>query len=190
MLGKTLSQLHSPLAEKAKYYRKNSQALIASTQQYSRRIAKININNEVILFDMRTSKIFDDSDGELVGLATFFYKLSPNIEILKLLSVGGDEIFLDYGNEPAIFATDQIFNYRERCIIWLLAIGKTRKEVASSIAAIENHPLTENTITTIINRNIYPVLGVNNHSAFMDAIVKNNLLSSIPLDLLSYFSQY
>lgn len=190
MLGKTLGQLNSPLAERTAYYRNNSAAVIRSPNRYFRKIAKINVNQEVILFDMQTSKIFDEVTHELVGLASLFYKLTPNVEILKLLAMSGDEVYLDYPEttEP-LFATDHSFSYRERCIIWLLTLGITRKEIAAAISQIENHQVFENTITTIINRNIYPLLDVHNHSDFMRKITSSNLLSSIPRDLLDYFSR-
>lgn len=186
MVGKTLSQLNSPLAAKVAYYRDSSQAIIASPHKTFRKIAKINIESEVILFDMQTIKIFDEGTGELVGLVSFFYKMSPNVEILKLLAMSGDEVYLDHPELPPLFTTDHSFNYRERCIIWLLTMGITRKEIAGIIAQIENRPLTENTITTIINRNIYPPLEVHNHSDFMRKVTASNLLSSIPQSLMQF----
>lgn len=191
MVGKKLKQLNSPLAVKAPYYRENSLAVMASTHNFFRKIAKVRTGNDIILFDMRSSKIFDEQNNQLVGIASFFYKLIPNLELRKLLSVSGDEVYLEHPEteQSPLFMADHSFNYRERCIIWLLTMGKTRKEIAVIITQFENNPISENTITTIINRNIYPQLEVNNYSNFMKKITAGNVLSSIPHDLINYFSK-
>lgn len=190
LLGNNLKNLSNPYAQFATQYGNFSQKIINDPKAQFRVIAKAYDNSELFLYDMHIRKIFDDSTHELVGLASFFYKLQPNFVLFELIRKSNDEVYIYIDDVTKSINPPIDFNHRERNIIWLLALSKTRKEIAGIISCLENTLISENTITTIINRNIYAKLAIHSQSAFMQKISGSPVLESISIELYNYFVQH
>lgn len=66
---------------------------------------------------------------------------------------------------------------RENEVLYFLSLNKSPKDIATIITVLENKPVTDSTINALINKKLYPKLGVFNVGQLIE---KANILNLIP----------
>lgn len=189
-IGKKLKDLNSPFAQRAKDFRVVSQQFINSDATKTKLIMKNQINKDSTqLNEVHISKIFNQ-EHDLLALVFIFFELKNFTFLYELLQTNANLVYIFYSADDEKFQTEQnMFDNREMMIIWLLALGKTQKEIAIIISAIKKKEYPKSTITTIITRKIYTTLNVNSNSALIKKIAELRMLKYIPTKLMNYFQQ-
>lgn len=189
-IGKKLKDLNSPYAQIAKDFRAVSQQFINSDATKTKLIMKNQINKDIIqLNEVHISKIFNQ-EHELLALVFIFFQLKNFTFFYEILQTNANLVYIFYSDDDERFQTEQnMFDSREMMIIWLLALGKTQKEIATIISDIEEKEHPKSTITTIITRKIYATLKVNSNSALIKKLAELRLLKYIPTKLTNYFQR-
>lgn len=162
-----------------------------SCQISAKYLALLIFDNYVVMLEMRLTKIFEPLTDKLIGIIYFFNNIPQHSYITEELYLKQKVTIIPLLEQPYTYKQSGIystFNSREQIVLWLLAVGRSHRDIAEIISKIEKTNVSSNTITTTIHRNIYTTLGISNNSELLIKLNQEDGLSSIPKPLFDYYT--
>ena len=181
VLGKKVRELNSPLANYAEDYIKATQMLEKITLTKPVPIEYLIIFNNkkyITLWQHIAIKIINPATSNHLGMLVNVNQINPSqLLVYTLNGVNKKMVFL--GKYDNLFAND--LTEKDRELLFLLALGKTHKEIAEILSQIHQADIIPQTVTTWINRNLYTKFDVNSISQLIDTAYKYGILDVMPV---------
>ena len=181
IIGKTHDEINHSSAQIAKELRENK--LMFRTQGItSSWLCALQLNNSSPIRLYLSDDIPILHNNNLVGILCKFRELTI------------DNLYLINRYLTANTADNQINSYKlsnsEKEILFLAGLGKSAKQIANLLGAIDVRNINYGTVKSVISQRIYKKINVNNiYDAVMDAI-KDRQINNIPETLLKLNSYY
>ncbi len=181
ILGKKVRDLNSPLGNYAEDYAKATNMLekITLTKPVPIEYLIIFNNNKYLtLWQHIASKIINPATGNHLGILVNVNQINPSQLLVHTLT-GANKHMVFLGKYDNLFKTD--LTQKDCELLFLLALGKTHKEIAEILSQIHKTEIIPQTVTTWINRHLYTKFEVNSTSQLIDNAYKYGILDVMPI---------
>lgn len=140
-------------------------------------LLKNKLSNDFGIHQAYTYPILDKNQN-LIAYCTRSSQLGFNEAIFNMLK----NISFTQNNDNHI--NIDIFTERERAIVFLLIVGLSHKEIAPILSEVYGESISVSSVTTMINRQIYPKFDTNVSSVLIQKAICNGLFYNIPIKLI------
>lgn len=184
-IGLRLRQLDSPLTKFGSNILEHDEKFLNSSTKNKKVIAKIQHDTYFDFFDMRIVKIINPQNQQLVGIGYFCNKIEISPSLLAMFNRTQHQFYSFY--QPS--ELPQQISTLEHDIIWLLAAGKSQKQIADVISSLEQQRYDRNRIAAIINRSIYRKFEVNTLDKLLAKLGGSELMATISTRLFQLLAK-
>lgn len=179
LVGKSLSEVSDEYAILSKEFQINVVPKLLETKEPLICFFLL-ANTPSDTFGMHTALLFPifDEEHNLIAYCSRSNKLRHDEPISKIL-----QVFSSDKQAKSNFISK--ITEREKMVIFLLIVGLSHKEIAYILSDILNKPVSQASITVMINRQIYPKFNTNTPSSLLQQAILHGLLYDIPAPLVS-----
>lgn len=118
-------------------------------------------------------------DKQLIAYCTRPYQMKHDLAVSNLIKMVTNK------NSDYLINSPDNLTERERIVLFLLIIGMSHKEIATTLSDIFNEEVLLNSVSTLISRQIYAKFDTKVNSVLLIKAILNGFLYNIPSKLVS-----